>query len=74
MITLKGVQETHPRVPIGGIDQLIYLWHRELVLWAHSVYIHEIYTNSPFVILLLDHHGIHQPFQEEDFLNYLGLF
>ena len=31
MIALKGVQKTHPRVPIYGIHQLIDLWHGKWV-------------------------------------------
>ena len=74
MVTLKGVQETYPRVPICGIDQLIYLRHRERVLRACSVQICEIYTNPPFAVLLPNYDGIYKPFREEDFLYRPGLF
>ena len=32
MITLKGIQETHPRIIDSGIYQLVYLGHRKWVL------------------------------------------
>ena len=48
VIALKCVQETHPRVSIRGIHQLIDLQHRKWVLWACSVQVREIYANFPF--------------------------
>ena len=68
MVALKGIQKTHPRVPIGNIYQLIYLWHREWVLGACLVQIREIYIDPLFSILLSNHYGICQPIWEEDFL------
>ena len=72
MIALKSVQETHPRVPVGSIDQLIDLRHG--VLWACLVQIREIYTNPLFAILFPDYHRIHQPLREEGFLYHPDLF
>ena len=56
--TLKGIQETHPRVPVSGVHQLINFWHGKRVLRACSVQVREIHTNPPFVVLLPNDHGI----------------
>ena len=32
MITLEGIQETHPRMADSGIYQLVYLGHRKWIL------------------------------------------
>ena len=65
MVSLKGIQETHPRVPISGIHQLINFWHGKRVLWACSIQVREIHTDPLLAVLLSDDHGICQPFREE---------
>ena len=68
MITLKSVQEAHPWVSIGGIYQLINLWHGKWILWTYLVQASEVNTNPPFAILLFYHHGIRKPLQKKMFL------
>ena len=69
MITLKGVQETHSRVSISGIHQLIYLRYREWILQASSVEVGKIDTNSIFSIFLFHHHCIWQLLEKEHLPN-----
>ena len=37
MITLEGIQETHPRMADNSVYQLIYLGHREWILRASLI-------------------------------------
>ena len=37
MITLEGIQETHPRMADSGIYQLVYLAHRKWILGASFI-------------------------------------
>ena len=37
MITLEGIQETHPRMIDSGIYQLVYLGHREWIFGANFI-------------------------------------
>ena len=37
MITLEGIQETHPKMADSGIYQLVYLGHRKWILGASFI-------------------------------------
>ena len=37
MITLEGIQETHPRMADSGIYQLVYLRYRKWILGASFI-------------------------------------
>ena len=69
MVSLKGVQEVHPRMAYSGIHQLVYSRHEKRVLGAGYIQIYEVHTNPPFPTLLLHNHCIGQPFRVENFLN-----
>ena len=58
MIALEGIQETHSRMVDSGINQLVYLGHREWILGASFMQVYEIYAHSPLPTFLLYHYGI----------------
>ena len=58
MITLEGIQETHPRMADSGIYQLVYLRYRKWILGASFIQVREIYAHSPLPTLLLYHYSI----------------
>ena len=74
MITLKRVQEAHPRMADSGVYQLIDLGHGEWIFRANFIQICEINTHSPLPILFLDYYRVCQPFGIEDFLDSPSLF
>ena len=74
MITLKSVQETHPRMADSGVHQLIDLGHGEWIFRASSIQICEINTRSPLPTLFLDYNRVCQPFGIEDLLDSPSLF
>ena len=53
MITLKSIQETHPRMVDSGVYQLIDLGHGEWIFRASLIQICEINAHSPLPTLLL---------------------
>ena len=74
MITLKSVQETHPRMADSGVHQLIDLGHGEWIFRANFIQICEINTHSPHPTFFLDYYRVCQPFGIEDLLNSPSLF
>ena len=58
MITLEGIQESHPRMADSSIYQLVYLGHRKWILGASLIYVREINAYSPLPTLFLHHHSI----------------
>ena len=56
MISLKGVQEAHPR-------------HRERIFWADFIQIHEVYIDLSLFALLLYYYNIGQPLKIKNFLD-----
>ena len=74
MITLKSVQETHPRMADSGVHQLIDLGHREWIFRASFIQIYEINTHSPLTTLFLDYYHVCQLFEKEDLLDSPNLF
>ena len=69
MITLKRVQETHPRMADCGVYQLIDFGHGKGIFRASFIQICEINTYSPLPTLFLDHYSVCQPFGIEDLLD-----
>ena len=69
MITLEGIQETHPRMADSSVYQLIYLGYREWIFRANLIQIREINAHSPLPILFLYYYHVCQPFRIEDLLN-----
>ena len=63
MVPLESIQKAHSRMTYCHIYQLVNLRHREKVLRAGLIQVREIYTYAPFLVLLLYHHGISQPFR-----------
>ena len=55
-------------MPIGGIYQLINLWHGKRILWTRSVQVSKVNTDPPFAVLLFYHHSIREPLREENLL------
>ena len=68
VITLEGVQKTHPRMAYCRIYQLIYPRHREGIFGASLVKVCKVHTNTPFSCLLLHHYSISQPLGVENLL------
>ena len=58
MITLKSVQETHPRMADSNVYQLIDLGHGEWIFRANLIQIREINAHSPFPALLLYYYHV----------------
>ena len=58
MITLKSIQETHPRMANSNVYQLIYLRHREWIFRAGLIQIREINAYSPLPTLLLYYYRV----------------
>ena len=58
VISLKGIQENHPRMAYHCIYQLIYSRHRERVFGTSLIEICEVHTHTPFPSLLFHHHRI----------------
>ena len=48
MISLKDIQEAHPRMAYGCIYQLIYPRHRERIFWVGFIQIREVYETRHF--------------------------
>ena len=57
VISLKGIQETHPRMAYRCIYQLIYSRHRERVFGTSLIEICEV-THTPFPNFLFHYHRI----------------
>ena len=69
MVTLKGIQETHPRVSHHGILQMVNSKNGERVFWENFIQICKVHADLPLPILLLHHHSVGQPLEIEDLLN-----
>ena len=67
--SLESIQETHPRMADSSVYQLIYLGHREWILRASLIQIHEINAHSPLPTLFLYYYRVCQPFRIEDLLD-----
>ena len=58
VISLKGIQETHPRMAYRCINQLIYLRHRKRVFGTSLIKICEVHTHMPFPSFLFHYRHI----------------
>ena len=56
MISLKGIQETHPRMAYCCIHQLNYPRHRERVFGTSLIKICEVHIHTPFPSFLFHYH------------------
>ena len=74
MITLKSIQETHPRMADSSVHKLVDLGHREWISRVSFIQICEINTHSPLPTLFLDYYRVCQPFGIEDLLDSPRLF
>ena len=62
IVSLESIKETHPRMTYGCIHQLIHLRKGEMIFRTGFVQVCEVYTDSPFPVLLLYHYSVSQPF------------
>ena len=69
MVTLKGIQETHPRMSHRGVHQLVNSRNGEGVSWVDFVQVSEIQAHSPFPIFLFNHYYVGQPLGIENLLD-----
>ena len=74
MITLKSIQETHPRMADSSVYQLIDLGHGEWIFRAGFIQIREVNTHSPLPTLFLYNYRVCQPLGVEDLLDSPSLF
>ena len=74
MVSLKGIQKTHPRMTYRCIHQLVYPRHRERVFGTSLIEICEIHTHAPLPSLLLHHHRVSQPLRVKNLFNSPCLF
>jgi hypothetical protein len=61
MVPGVGVEEAEGFAPRSRIDDLIYAWQRERILWARFVETGVVDTHPPLVVLLFHLHGVGQP-------------
>ena len=69
MVTLKGIQETHPRMSHHGVHQLVNSRNKEGVFWADFVQVSEIHAHLPFPVFVFNHYYVSQPLEAENLLN-----
>ena len=74
VISLEGIQETHPRMTYGCIHQLVYLRHGKWILGASLIEVREVHAHLPLSSLLFYHHRIGQLLRIKNFLDSLSLF
>ena len=74
MISLESIKKTYPRVPEGGVYQLVYPWNKEWIFRTSFIEISEVHTNLALPILLFYYHNVSQPFWIENFVYCPSLF
>ena len=58
VISLEGIQKTHPRMTHGCIHQLVYLRYGKWILGTSLIEIREVHAHLPLPSLLLHHHYV----------------
>ena len=53
MVTLKDIQETHPRMSHHSVHQLVNSRNKEGVFWADFIQVNEVHAHSPFPFFFL---------------------
>jgi len=69
MATLKGIQETHPRMSYCGVHQLVNSRNGEGAFWTGFIQVSEVHAHSPFPNFLLNYYCVGQSLRIGNLLN-----